>query len=190
MASHLIFLTKVRIRGSFESRTSCTNACACAGIICSSVILFLCKYVSRSWSTALLYAICSVVLELILELASARDLALSNTQAGERLVEIVLVLRLLGLDDFGRGLAGHEFCAPALGQVAGEFGVPIILELLDLVRRPALRHADECVGDRAFGEVVELPELEAMTHPGDALIPPPGANRAQCHAQLVMTRPR
>ena len=46
--------------------------------------------------------------------------------AGEPLVEIVLVLRLLGLHDFGRGLAGHEFCPPALGQVAGEFGVPII----------------------------------------------------------------
>jgi hypothetical protein len=30
------------------------------------------------------------------------------------------VLRLLGLDDFGRGLAGHEFGAAALGQVAGE----------------------------------------------------------------------
>jgi hypothetical protein len=49
--------------------------------------------------------------------------------AGEPLVEIVLVLRLLGLHDLRRGLAGHEFCPPALGQVAGEFGVPIILEL-------------------------------------------------------------
>jgi hypothetical protein len=39
------------------------------------------------------------------------------------------VLRLLGLHDLRRGLAGHEFCPPALGQVAGEFGVPIILEL-------------------------------------------------------------
>jgi hypothetical protein len=47
------------------------------------------------------------------------------------------VLRLFGLDDFGRGLAGHEFGAAALGEVAGELGVPIILELLDLVRRPA-----------------------------------------------------
>jgi hypothetical protein len=49
-----------------------------------------------------------------------------------------------------------------LRGVAGELGVPIILELLDLVRRPALRHADERVGDRAFGEVVELPELAAQ----------------------------
>ena len=72
------------------------------------------------------------------------------------------MLRLLGLDDFRRGLAGHEFCAPAFGQVAGEFGVPIILELLDLVRRPALRHADERVGDRALGEIIELPELAAQ----------------------------
>jgi hypothetical protein len=82
--------------------------------------------------------------------------------AGEPLVEIVLVLRLLGLHDFGCGLAGHEFCPPALGEVAGEFGVPIILELLDLVRRPALRHADQRVGDRALGEVIELPELAAQ----------------------------
>ena len=72
------------------------------------------------------------------------------------------MLRLLGLDDFGRGLAGHEFCPPALGQVAGELGVPIILELLDLVRRPALRHADQRVGDRAFGKIIELPELAAQ----------------------------
>jgi hypothetical protein len=56
-------------------------------------------------------------------------------------------------------LAGHEFCPPAPGQVAGELGVLIILELLDLVRRPALRHADERVGDRAFGKIIELPEL-------------------------------
>jgi hypothetical protein len=67
--------------------------------------------------------------------------------AGEPLVEIVLVLRLLGVDDLGRGLAGHEFGPAALGQVACEFGVPIILELLDLVRRPALRYADQRVGD-------------------------------------------
>ena len=82
--------------------------------------------------------------------------------AGEPLVEIVLVLRLLGLHDLGGGLAGHELGAAALGQVAGELGVPIILELLDLVRRPALRHADERVGDRAFGEIIELPELAAQ----------------------------
>ena len=43
--------------------------------------------------------------------------------AGEPLVEIVLVLRLLGLDDFGGGLAGHEFCSPALGKVAGELKI-------------------------------------------------------------------
>jgi hypothetical protein len=82
--------------------------------------------------------------------------------AGEPLVEVVLVLRLLGLDDFGSGLAGHELGAAALGEVACEFGVPIILELLDLVRRPALRHADQRIGDRAFGEVIELPELAAQ----------------------------
>ena len=81
--------------------------------------------------------------------------------AAQQVVEIVLVLRLLGLYDLGRGLAGHEFCVAALGQVAGEFGVPIILELLDLVGRPALRHADERVGDGAFGEIIELPELAA-----------------------------
>jgi hypothetical protein len=40
--------------------------------------------------------------------------------AGEPLVEIVLVLRLFGLDDLIRRLAGPEFCPPALGQVAGE----------------------------------------------------------------------
>src|SRR4029077_11437345 len=82
--------------------------------------------------------------------------------AGEPLVEIVLVLRFLGLHHLGGALAGHEFCPPAPGEVAGEFGVPIILELLDLVRRPALRHADQRVGDRAFGEVIELPELTAQ----------------------------
>jgi hypothetical protein len=72
------------------------------------------------------------------------------------------VLRFFGLDDFGRGLAGHEFCAAAFGEVAGELGVPIILELLDLVRRPALRHANERVGDRALGKIIELPELAAQ----------------------------
>jgi hypothetical protein len=72
------------------------------------------------------------------------------------------VLRLFGLDDFGRGLAGHEFCPPALGEVAGELGVPIILELLDLIRRPALRHTDQGVGDGAFGEIIELPKLAAL----------------------------
>jgi hypothetical protein len=36
------------------------------------------------------------------------------------------------------------------------------LELADLVRRPARRHADQRVGDRAFGEIVELPELAAQ----------------------------
>ena len=82
--------------------------------------------------------------------------------AGEPLVEIVLVLRLLCLNDFGRGLARHELGAPAPGEVACELGVPVILELLDLVRRPALRHADQGVGDGAFGEVIELPELAAQ----------------------------
>ena len=72
------------------------------------------------------------------------------------------MLQLLGLDDFGCGLAGHDLGAAALGEVAGELGVPIILELLDLVRRPALRHADQRVGDRAFGEIIELPELAAQ----------------------------
>jgi len=72
------------------------------------------------------------------------------------------VLRLLGLDDLGGGLAWHELGAAALGQVAGELGIPVILELLDLVRRPALRHANQRVGDRTFGEVIELPELAAL----------------------------
>jgi hypothetical protein len=36
------------------------------------------------------------------------------------------------------------------------------LELLDLVRRPALRHADQRVGDRALGKIIELPELAAQ----------------------------
>jgi hypothetical protein len=30
--------------------------------------------------------------------------------------KVVLVLRLFGLRDLGRGLAGHEFCPPPLGQ--------------------------------------------------------------------------
>jgi hypothetical protein len=34
--------------------------------------------------------------------------------------------------------------------------------LLDLVRCPALRHADQRIGDRAFGVIVELPELTAQ----------------------------
>ena len=56
----------------------------------------------------------------------------------EPLVEVVLVLRLLGLHHLGGALAGHELGAAALGEVAGELGVPVILELLDLIRRPAL----------------------------------------------------
>ena len=34
-----------------------------------------------------------------------------------------------------------------------------LLELLDLLRRPRRRHADQRVGDRAFGKIIELPEL-------------------------------
>jgi hypothetical protein len=56
------------------------------------------------------------------------------------------------------GLAGHEFGAAAPGEVASEFLVPVILELLDLVRRPPLWHADQRIGDRAFGIIIELPE--------------------------------
>jgi hypothetical protein len=39
---------------------------------------------------------------------------------------------------------------------------PAILKLLDLLRRPALRPADQRVGDRAFGEIIELPKLAAQ----------------------------
>jgi hypothetical protein len=61
-----------------------------------------------------------------------------------------------------RGVAGHELGAPAAGEVARELGVPVILELPDLVRGPALRHADQRVGDGAFRVIVELPELAAQ----------------------------
>ncbi len=54
--------------------------------------------------------------------------------ARQPLVEVVLVLRLLGLVHAPRGIAGHELGAAALGKVAGELGVPIILELLDLLQ--------------------------------------------------------
>jgi len=38
--------------------------------------------------------------------------------AGKPFVEIVFVLGLLGLHHMGRGLAGHEFGAAALGEAA------------------------------------------------------------------------
>jgi len=63
--------------------------------------------------------------------------------AREPLVEVVLVRRLLGLHYLRRRLARHELGAAAPCQIAGELGVPIVLELLDLVRRPVLRHADQ-----------------------------------------------
>jgi hypothetical protein len=52
--------------------------------------------------------------------------------ARKPLVEVVLVLRLLGLHHLSRSVARHELGAAALGEIAGELGVPIILELLDL----------------------------------------------------------
>ena len=82
--------------------------------------------------------------------------------ARQRLVEVVLVLGFLGLLHLHRGAAGHELGAPAPGEIADELGVPVILKLLDLVRRPAVRHADQRVGNGALGEVIELPELAAQ----------------------------
>ncbi len=59
-------------------------------------------------------------------------------------------------------VAGHELGTAAPGEVAGELGVPIVLELLDLLRGPRRRHADQRVGDRALGEIIELPQLAAQ----------------------------
>ena len=42
---------------------------------------------------------------------------------------------------------------------AGEGRVGVVLELLDLLRRPTVGDADQRVGDGAFGEIIELPEL-------------------------------
>ncbi len=44
--------------------------------------------------------------------------------AGEPLVEILLVLRLLGLVHPHRAVARHELGAPALRQIAGERPLP------------------------------------------------------------------
>jgi hypothetical protein len=79
--------------------------------------------------------------------------------AGEPFVEVVLVRRLFGLDDLGGGFAGHELGAAALGEIASKFRVPVILKLLDLIRRPRRGHPDQRIGDRAFAEIIELPEL-------------------------------
>ena len=69
---------------------------------------------------------------------------------------------LLGLDHLGGGLARHELGPAALGQIAGELGVPVVLELSDLIGRPRGGHADRRIGDRAFGKIIELPELAAQ----------------------------
>jgi hypothetical protein len=70
---------------------------------------------------------------------------------------------LLGLHHLGGGLAGHELGAAAFCQVAGELGVPIILELSDLIGCPALWHADQGVGDRAPTDTVKLSPPSANT---------------------------
>src|ERR1700726_3935093 len=59
------------------------------------------------------------------------------------------------------GKVAGEAPSLTLPRLRGRVREGAILELLDLVRRPALRHADERVWDRAFGEVIELPELAA-----------------------------
>jgi hypothetical protein len=64
------------------------------------------------------------ILESLHSFCRARHRKREADDSGEPLVEIVLVLRLFGLDDLGGGLAGHEFSPPALGEVAGEAPQP------------------------------------------------------------------
>ncbi len=61
------------------------------------------------------------------------------------------------------GVAGHELGAAAPREVAGEFRVPIILELADLVWRPGIGHADQRIRDGAFRVIIELPDLAALS---------------------------
>jgi hypothetical protein len=74
--------------------------------------------------------------------------------AGEPLVELVLVLRLLGPHHPGGAFAGHQLGAAALGEVACALSLTLprlrgrvreraILELPDLVRRPVGTSADQ-----------------------------------------------
>jgi hypothetical protein len=51
--------------------------------------------------------------------------------AGEPFVEIILVLGFLCLNDLARGITRHELDAAAFGEIAGEFGIPVILKLFD-----------------------------------------------------------
>jgi hypothetical protein len=69
---------------------------------------------------------------------------------------------LLGLHHARRGIAGHELGAAAPGEVARELRIPVIPKLTDLIGRPARRHTDQRIGDRAFGKIIELPELAAQ----------------------------
>ena len=66
----------------------------------------------------------------------------------------------------GRSIAGHELGAAALGEIAANSVSQYVLELFDLFRRPIGRHADQRVGDRAFGVIVELPQLAAQRDVG------------------------
>src|ERR1051326_8945815 len=64
-----------------------------------------------------------------------------------------------------RRLARSPANAPTLPPPAGGGGLGrgLILELPDLFRRPARTHADQRVRDRAFGKIIELPELAMLT---------------------------
>ena len=88
-----------------------------------------------------------------------RDAERIANDARQPFVEHALELRLLRLDEGFRHAAGHEFRPPARREIAGEVGVPIVLEILDLIRRPAIGHADQALGDVAFREMRQREHL-------------------------------